>query len=136
MTYKHILVVIDLSVNPMNIMKISSNLANDLNAKLSLITVYFNEINTGLIQLHHDFFQEKKVNQIQDRMEELKSISSCSIANTLILSGDKSDEICNAIKELEVDLVISNHHEGIWGNLFSDDWRLIQHINVDLLMIQ
>ncbi|KLV07362.1 universal stress global response regulator UspA [Photobacterium aquae] len=137
MAYKHILVAIDLSDESLTLVTKAAELANALDAKLSLIHIDVNyaELYTGLIDINLADAQHKMADDAQKQLQALADKANCPVAHTLVGSGDLSDEICHAIQELDIELVVCGHHQDFWSKILSSAKQLINRSPVDMLMV-
>ncbi|BAX51506.1 universal stress protein [Photobacterium damselae] len=137
MAYKHILVAVDLSEESFVLLKKAADLAKALDAQLSLIHIDVNyaELYTGLIDINLSDTQDRAANDAQQQLQVLAEKAEYPVAHTLVGSGDLSDEICNAIKDLHVELVVCGHHQDFWSKILSSTKQLLNRTPVDLLMV-
>ncbi|MEC6816788.1 universal stress protein [Photobacterium toruni] len=137
MVYKHIIAAIDLSEDSAYLVNKAAKLAQSLDAKLSLvhIDVDYADLYTGLIDINLAEMHERAESDAQNRLHELASNAGYPVAHTLVGSGDLSEEICSAIKDLNVDLVICGHHQDFWSKILSSTRQLISRTPVDLLIV-
>ncbi|KDM92390.1 universal stress protein [Photobacterium galatheae] len=137
MTYQHILVAVDLSEDSQVLVSKGAALARTLNAKLSLIHIDTNyaELYTGLIDINMAEAQFRMADNAKEQLQELAKQAEYPVTHTYVGSGDLSDEICNIIKESDVDLMICGHHQDFWSKILSSTKQLINHTPVDLLMV-
>ncbi|KLV05775.1 MULTISPECIES: universal stress protein [Photobacterium] len=137
MAYKHILVAIDLSEDSAVLVTKAAKLAEALEAKLSLIHIDVNyaELYTGLIDINLSEAQHRMADDAQKQLQALAAKANYPVAHTLVGSGDLSDEICHAIDDLHIELVVCGHHQDFWSKILSSAKQLINRSPVDMLMI-
>ena len=137
MVYKHIIAAIDLSEDSVYLVDKAAKLAKSLGAKLSLvhIDVDYADLYTGLIDINLAEMHERAESDAQNRLHELAHNAGYPVTHTLVGSGDLSEEICIAIKDLNVDLVICGHHQDFWSKILSSTRQLISRTPVDLLIV-
>ena len=137
MAYKHIMVAIDLSEDSHLLVSKAAQLARALDAKLSLIHIDVNyaELYTGLIDVNLAEAQHKMSNDAQKQLQSLAARADYPVSHTLVGSGDLSDEICHAINDIDVELVVCGHHQDFWSKILSSAKQLINRTTVDLLMV-
>lgn len=137
MAYKHILVAIDLSDDSHVLVSKAAQLAKSLDAKLSLIHIDVNyaELYTGLIDINLSEAQHKMADDAQKQLHSLAAKADYPVSHTLVGSGDLSDEICHAINDIDVELVVCGHHQDFWSKILSSAKQLINRTPVDLLMV-
>lgn len=137
MSYQHILVAIDLSNDSTTLINKAVTLAKALEAKVSLIHIDVNyaELYTGLIDINLAETQHRAIEEAQQQMQRLADHADYPINRTLVGSGDLSEELCEAIHNLEVELVVCGHHQDFWSKLLSSTRQLINTSPVDLLVV-
>ncbi|GAA05361.1 universal stress protein [Photobacterium leiognathi] len=137
MVYKHILAAIDLSEDSEVLVHKAALLAKALDAKLSLIhiDVDYADLYTGLIDINLAEMHERAESDAQMQLHRLAQEAHYPVAHTLVGSGDLSEEICNAIKNMDIDLVICGHHQDFWSKILSSTRQLLSRTPVDLLMV-
>ncbi|MGF1699787.1 universal stress protein [Photobacterium makurazakiensis] len=137
MAYKHILVAIDLSEDSVLLVSKAAQLAKPLDAKLSLIHIDVNyaELYTGLIDINLSDAQHRMADDAQKQLKILAEKANYPVSHTLVGSGDLSEEICHAIDDLNVELVVCGHHQDFWSKLLSSAKQLINRTPIDMLMV-
>ncbi|WP_087020576.1 universal stress protein [Thaumasiovibrio subtropicus] len=137
MSYKHILVAVDLTADSAILLQKAAKLAAALDAKLSLIhiDVSYAELYTGLIDINLANAQQKLADEGHQRLQALQDGIDYPVHKSLVGAGDLSDEICEAIHEQHVDLVVCGHHQDFWSKILSSAKQLINVTPVDLLMV-
>ncbi|MGF1758035.1 universal stress protein [Photobacterium sagamiensis] len=137
MAYKHILVAIDLSEDSFVLVDKAAQLAKSLDAKLSLIHIDVNyaELYTGLIDINLADAQHRMADDAQKQLHLLANKADYPVSHTLVGSGDLSDEICLAINDLDVEMVVCGHHQDFWSKILSSTKQLMNHTPVDLLIV-
>lgn len=137
MAYKHILVAIDLSDDSHVIVGKAAELAKALDAKLSLIHIDVNyaELYTGLIDINLSDAQHRMADEAQKQLQALADKANYPVSHTLVGSGDLSEEICHAIDDMNIELVVCGHHQDFWSKILSSAKQLINRSPVDMLMI-
>ncbi|ELR64087.1 Universal stress protein A [Photobacterium marinum] len=137
MAYKHIMVAIDLSDDSFVLVRKAADLARKLDAKLSLIHIDVNyaELYTGLIDINLSDAQHRMAEDAQKQLQALANQANYPVSHTLVGSGDLSDEICHAINDIDVELVVCGHHQDFWSKILSSAKQLLNQTPVDLLMI-
>ena len=139
MSYKHILVAVDLSVEGRLLLEKAVSLARRLDADLSL---FYDE---AASQREHTrtifdprYAVTNKVREEADSQEHLKELqdnANYPIRSSVVGNGHLPEEIERAVKELNVDLVVCGHHHSFWHQLTSSAKKLLKSIPVDLLII-
>ncbi|USD65226.1 universal stress protein [Vibrio sp. SCSIO 43136] len=137
MSYQHILVAIDLSEDSKILIDKAVSLAKPLDAAVSFIHIDVNyaELYTGLIDINLAETQHQNIETSQKQLQALADHAEYPIKHTLVGSGDLSGELQQAIKELEVDMLVCGHHQDFWSKLLSSTRQLINSSPVDLLVV-
>ncbi|BCL68146.1 Universal stress protein A [Vibrio nigripulchritudo ATCC 27043] len=137
MSYQHILVTVDLSDDSKVLIDKAVKLAEPLNADVSFIHIDVNyaELYTGLIDINLADTQHHNMEASKKQLQLLADHASYPIRHTLVGTGDLSGELCEAINELKVDLVICGHHQDFWSKLLSSTRQLINCTPVDMLVV-
>lgn len=137
MSYKHILVAIDLSDDSKLLIDKAVSLAKPLGAEVSFIHIDVNyaELYTGLIDINLAETQHQALEASQKQLQELGEYANYPIKHTLVGSGDLSNELTDNINDKFVDLVICGHHQDFWSKLLSSTRQLINVTPVDLLVV-
>ncbi len=137
MSYKHILVAIDLTDESKTLVDKAVALAKPLDANISFIHIDVNyaEIYTGLIDINLAETQNHAMEASLEQLKELASHADYPIKHTLVGSGDLGYELKDAIKAREVDLVICGHHQDFWSMILSSTKQLLNSVPVDMLVI-
>ncbi|QXO17445.1 MULTISPECIES: universal stress protein [Vibrio] len=137
MSYQHILVAIDLSEDSKHLIDKAVALATPLNAEISFVHIDVNyaELYTGLIDINLAETQHHSMETSQKQLQELAQYANFPIKHTLVGSGDLNNELCDTIKEFQIDLVVCGHHQDFWSKLLSSTRQLINCSPVDLLVV-
>ncbi|PWI34818.1 universal stress global response regulator UspA [Vibrio albus] len=141
MSYKHILVAVDLTDESRKLVEKATKLAKSLNAELSLIhvDVSFTETKAERIvarQLDKEQGLDSLVmKNAQELLTSLKDGSDYPIKATLISSGHIDDELEKAVQVHNIDLLICGHHQDFWHLFMSSAKKVMQHIGVDMLIV-
>ncbi|MEJ2764383.1 universal stress protein [Photobacterium sp. MCCC 1A19761] len=137
MAYQHIMVAVDLSDDSYTLVAKAAELAKALDARLSLIHIDVNyaELYTGLIDINLAEAQHRMAEDAQKQLQSLADKANYPVAHTLVGSGDLSEEICQAINDINVELVVCGHHQDFWSKVLSSAKQLINRTPVDLLMV-
>ena len=137
MSYKHILVSIDLTDESKILISKAVKLANVLNAKVSFIhiDVSYAELYTGLIDVNLAETHSQLMEASQAAMKKLSEFADYPIHKTLISSGDLSKELSEAIEQLDINLVVCGHHQDFWSKLLSSSRQVINSCPIDVLLV-
>lgn len=137
MSYKHILVAVDLSEESDYLVKKAVNLAKPLQAELSFIHIDVNyaEVYTGLIDINLAETQHQTTETSQKYLQKIADKAGYPIKHTLVGSGDLGNELVDTINEYNVDLLVSGHHQDFWSKFLSSTRQLISCSPVDMLVV-
>ncbi|ERM59079.1 MULTISPECIES: universal stress protein UspA [Vibrio] len=137
MSYKHILVAVDLSDDSKLLVDKAVALAKPLEAKVSFIHIDVNyaELYTGLIDINMAETQHNAMEASRIQLQSFADYAQYPITHTLVGSGDLSHELCDTINEFSVDLVVCGHHQDFWSKLLSSTRQLINASPVDMLVV-
>ncbi|WP_157810317.1 universal stress protein [Vibrio sp. HA2012] len=139
MSYRHILVAVDLTDESRNLVKKAAALAEALHAELSFIHVDISYSETRPEQIVAKELTEDSsylvMKDAQELLANLKKHAGYPIKEMLISSGNIEDRLETAIHLHNIDLVICGHHQDFWHLFMSSAKKLIQHLGVDILII-
>ncbi|MCA6221162.1 MULTISPECIES: universal stress protein UspA [Photorhabdus] len=137
MTYKHILVAVDLSPESQVLVKKAVSMAKPYNAKVSLIhvDVNYSDLYTGLIDVNLGDMQQRITDETRSALKALSADSNYDIQETLSGSGDLGQVLVDAIKKYDIDMVVCGHHQDFWSKLMSSARQLINTVHVDMLIV-
>jgi len=136
MSYKHVLVAIDLTECSDIVISKSVSLAKKLDAKLSYISVDISHPDT---ERTYDPAEvkliEEKHEELVAKLKELAELTDYPITNTSVVAGTVEKTLTKAITKMDVDLLICGHHQGFWNRWWSTARKLVNISIVDLLLI-
>lgn len=137
MSYKHILVAVDLSPESSVLVEKAVSMAKPYKAKISLIhvDVDYSDFYTGLIEVNFGDMKKHISEKTSDALKKLSEIAGYPIAETLSGSGDLGQVLVEAIKKYGMDLVLCGHHQDFWSKLTSSARQLIDSISIDILIV-
>ncbi|GAD80475.1 universal stress protein [Vibrio ezurae] len=137
MSYKHIVVALDLGEHSEYLANRATTLAKALDAKLSFIhiDVNYTELYTGLIEVNLADSQIASTKNSTKQLQELSDKVDYPIEGILVGRGDLVDELSEAIEEKGFDLVVCGHNHDFWGKLLSNTRHMIHDMPVDLLVV-
>jgi universal stress protein A len=138
MSYKHILVAVDLSKSSEVLINKAISLARDANSKLSFVCVDVNSISRigGVsTKVEMDMPLDEKQAIMQKELQALAEQADYPIANTLVVIGDLNEKLKATVQELEVDLLVCGHHHDFWSRIVSSARKLVNAAVTDLLII-
>ena len=136
MSYKHVLVAIDLNEGSDIVISRAVSLAKNLDAKLSFICVDISHPDKGRkydgVEVK---LKEEKHAELVARLEELAEVTDYPIKNTIVVGGDVEETLMETISKMDVDLLVCGHHHGFWNRWWSSARKLVNISIVDLLFI-
>lgn len=139
MSYKHILVAVDLTPESKILIEKSVSLARPLNAVVSFIHVEANyeELcrHNGIMDADLHDNCEVAAKRAFAECQKLSEETDYPIKHCLVGTGEYSQELKQAIEKHEVDLIVLGHHHDLWGTIISSTKSIINNINVDMLVI-
>ncbi|OOF70383.1 universal stress protein UspA [Rodentibacter caecimuris] len=135
--YKHILVAVDLSDESTFLLKKAVAVAKRNEAKLSIIhvDVNFSDLYTGLIDINMSSMQDRISSETQKALVELADNADYPVAEKLSGSGDLGQVLTDAIKQYDVDLLVTGHHQDFWSKLMSSTRQVMNTIQIDMLVV-
>jgi universal stress protein A len=141
MKYKHILVALDLAEEsaPSDLVVSKAvSLAKNLDAKLSFVHVDTSHLDYDI--LAYDKAEARLIDEKQEGLlAELKALCEpieYPISNTLVLEGEVEVKLIEAVKKMEIDLLICGHHHGFWSRWWSSTHKLLDLTVIDLLLVR
>jgi len=132
MSYKHILVAVDLSEESNYLVKKAVALATSLQAELSLIHIdeNYNERYIGLIDIN---LQARELSE--QFITKLADKTDYPIKHTFIGSGHLCDEICHTTHEFNIDLLVCGHHQDFVSKFSSSAKKILNRSPIDMLVV-
>ena len=136
MSYKHVLVAIDLNEGSDIVISKAVSLAKNLDATLSFISVdishpdkdrKYDPVEVKIIEETHA--------QLVAKLQEQAEITDYPIKNTIVGGGDVEESLMETISKMDVDLLVCGHHHGFWNRWWSSARKLVNISVVDLLFI-
>ena len=137
MTYKHILVAVDLSTESPLLLKKAVSLARPYNAKISLIhvDVNYSDLYTGLIEANLGYTQEHAHKETFKALKGLSDLTDYPVSLVLSEKGDLAKVLANTIKKYRIDLIVCGHHQDFWSKLMSSARQLLSTVHTDMLIV-
>ncbi|MFT6924642.1 MAG: universal stress protein A [Psychromonas sp.] len=136
MSYKHVLVAIDLTETSDIVISKAVSLAKNLDAKLSFISV---DVSHPDKDRDYDPLElkliEQKRQELAAKLKELANLTDYPIANTLVVGGDVEETLMQEMTKIQADLLVCGHHHGFWNRWWSSARKLVNITIVDLLLI-
>ncbi|HEY7866706.1 MAG TPA: universal stress protein [Psychromonas sp.] len=136
MSYKHVLVAIDLAETSDIVISKAVSLAKNLDAKLSFISIDISHPDTDRV---YDPVEvkliEEKHQELTAKLKELAELTDYPITTTKVVGGDVEETLMREITKIKADLLVCGHHHGFWNRWWSSARKLINITVVDLLLI-
>lgn len=136
MSYKHVLVAIDLAETSDIVISKAVSLAKNLDAKLSFISVDISHPDTDRI---YDPVEIKLIEQNREeltaKLKALAELTDYPITTIKVVGGDVEETLMQEIIGIKADLLVCGHHHGFWNRWWSSARKLINITVVDLLLI-
>ena len=149
MSYKHILVAVDLSKSSEKLIDKAVSLAKDANAKLSFVFVDVDNVYENVYKVGNENLEvsplpsgeerekaiEEREKTLQEELQELAGQADYPIENAIVVMGDLGNKILETVQEMDIDLVICGHHHDFWTRLLSPVRKLVNSLVTDLLIV-
>jgi len=138
MSYKHILVAVDLSKSSEKVISRAVSLAKDANAKLSLIFVDVDNVSTiGLVNLEIDTLPsiEERKKGLQQDLQTLANQADYPVENAIVVMGDFNRKVNATVEKIGADLLVCGHHHDFWSRILSASRKLVNSSVTDLLVV-
>jgi len=138
MSYKHILVAVDLSESSEKVINKAVSLAKDARANLSLIFVDVDDIaNIGVVTLDVAPLPsvEEREKKLKGELQELADKADYEFENIMVVTGDLKNKLVATVKKMNIDLLVCGHHRDFWSRLLSSVRKLINSVAADLLIV-
>jgi len=137
MSYKHILIAVDLSPESKILVDKAVSMARPYQAKVSLIhvDVSYADLYTGLIDVNLGDMQTRISQESHQALRNLAQGADYPITETLSGSGDLAQVLVDAIKKYQVDLVLCGHHQDFWSKFMSSARQLLNTVHIDMLIV-
>lgn len=139
MSYKHILVAVDLTESSELVVNKAVALAKATGAKVSLIyvDVDFADKYTALSYSECARFEadRERSNSLEKELQALATKTDYAIEETIFVNGDLNANINETVQKLHADLLVCGHHHDFWSRLLSSIRKLVNSTLSDLLII-
>ncbi len=136
-SYQHILAAINLDEESGPVLQKAIALAKTHAAKLSVIHVDVDvkDLYTEMIDIDLNRVQDQVIQDAQQKLEQVLVGLDFPIEKKLILCGDLSERVNEAIEQFGVDLLVCGHHQSFWSLLVSSARQLMNHVECDMLVV-
>ncbi len=137
MTYKHILVAVELSEESYILIDKAVVFAKQFNADVSLVHIdsTHGEIYTELFDLQQEESRANVRDNTSRFFDQFVQYSECPVKHALVGVGSISTKLPKVVDEYNVDLLICGHHHDLWSHIVSTSKQLINTSSVDILVV-
>ena len=135
MSYKHILVAVDLTNESRQLVAKAAGLAKATSAELSFIHIDANngdQIAAEEVVGDNCYLVTKGAKEL---IKDLADNAGYPVKNTFISNGKIEDELETTIRQYKIDLVVCGHHQDLWHNIMSSAKKVIHQIPADILVV-
>jgi universal stress protein A len=125
MSYKHILVAVDLSESSQAVIDKAISLAKDAQSKLSFVFV---DVDTVALAQKEELKRQKELQALAEK-------GGYPVTETLVVIGDLHIKLASIVKQMDIDLVVCGHHHKFISRVFSSVPKLANAVETDLLVV-
>lgn len=125
MSFKHILVAVDLSESSQKVIDKAISLAKESKCKVSFVFVDVDTVERYSKQEH----------VLQQQLQSLADESDYPITETLVVTGDLQMKLAGLVREKDVDLVICGHHHRFLSGIFSATPKVANAVEADMFVV-
>ncbi|MEA3482673.1 MAG: universal stress protein [Pseudomonadota bacterium] len=125
MSYKHVLVAVDLSQSSQVVIEKAIIQAKNSNAKLSFVYVDVDRV----------IMEPKEEQKLQKELQELADKCLYPVHETMAVIGDLHIKLSGIVKKEGIDLVVCGHHHNLLSRFFSSVPRVANEVEADLLIV-
>lgn len=125
MSYKHILVAVDLSDSSRTVIDKAISQASDSSSKLSFVYVDVDRV----------VLEPKDEQEYNRKLQALASECKYPVSDTKVVIGDLHIKLEGIVKEEGIDLVVCGHHHNLLSRFFSSVPKLANAVEADLLVV-
>lgn len=125
MSYKHILVAVDLSQSSKAVIDKAISQAKESNSKLSFVYVDVDRV----------IFEAREEQKLHEKLQTLADECGYPVADIAVVIGDLHIKLQGIVKKDEIDLVVCGHHHNLLSRFFSSVPRVANAVEADLLVV-
>ncbi|MDF2156139.1 universal stress protein [Vibrio sp. CAU 1672] len=125
MSYKHILVAVDVSHPSQTVIDKAIALAKNDNSKLSFVFVDVDRV----------ALTPKEESERQQKLRKLADNCDYPVDDTYVVIGDLHIKLAGMVKDLTADLLVCGHHHQLLRRLFSSVPKLVNAVEADLFIV-
>ncbi|PSJ45240.1 universal stress protein [Zobellella endophytica] len=135
--YKHILAAVDMTEKNRKVIAKAVDRARANQAKLSVIhvDVDLKDLYTEMIDIDIDNIQDQVVADAKQRLEEYLADIDYPIEKKLVICGDLTLKVSEAVEQNQVDLLVCGHEQSFWSLLTSSARQLMNTVPCDMLVV-
>ena len=136
-SYQHILAAIDLGTGNNLVLQKAIALARTHAAKLSVIhvDVDLKDLYTEMIDIDIDNVQDQVIAEAKEKLEAFLASVDYPIEKKLVICGDLSERVNQAVKDYQIDLLVCGHRQSFWSLLTSSARQLMNTVPCDMLVV-
>ncbi len=125
MSYKHILVAVDLSQSSKTVIDKAIYQARDSNSRLSFVYVDVDRV----------VLEPKEEQKLRIELQKLADKCGYPVSDIMVVVGDLHIKLKGLVKQDDVDLVVCGHHHNLLSRIFSSVPKLANAVDADLLIV-
>ncbi|WP_432696270.1 universal stress protein [Marinobacterium sp. YM272] len=125
MSFKHILVAVDLSPSSQAVINKAVAVAKSDNSQLSLVYV---EVDSMALP-------PKEEQELHAKLQSLADECDYTVSDVSVVVGDLSPKLKGLVKQMDIDLVVCGHHHKVLSRLFSSIPKVVNAVETDLLIV-
>ncbi len=125
MSYKHVLVAVDLSKSSKTVIDKAIKLARDSNSKLSFVYVDVNSV----------VLEPKEEQELLQKLQSLADQCMYPVSDIMVVIGDLHIKLQGLVKKEDIDLVVCGHHHNLLSRLFSAVPKVANAVEADMLVV-
>lgn len=125
MSYKHILVAVDLSPSSQDVINRAIAIAKNDSSQLSLVFV---EVDSMALS-------PKEELEFKSQLKTLADASDYPVSDISVVIGDLHMKLSGLVKQMDIDLVVCGHHHKVLSRLFSSLPKVANAVEADLLVV-
>lgn len=125
MSFKHILVAVDLSPSSQAVINKAGAIAKSNDSQLSLVFV---EVDSMALP-------EKEEQELKAKLQSLADECDYPVNDTSVVVGDLHIQLSGLVKQAGIDLVVCGHHHKVLSRLFSSIPKIVNAVETDLLIV-
>ncbi|MGP8306772.1 universal stress protein [Vibrio sp. YIC-376] len=125
MSYKHILVAVDLSQTSKAVIDKAIGQARESNSKLSFVYVDVDRV----------ILEPREEHKLHAELQVLADECEYPVADIAVVLGDLHTKLQGIVKKDDIDLVVCGHHHNLLSRFFSSVPKVANAVEADLLVV-